>query len=68
MLRRFCPGSINSSLTRLLPLYQLHCLGTERPKSVERLWRDSAKLSRNALRDAERLSSLFPWVPRRQRI
>lgn len=68
VLRRFIPGGVNSSLTRLLPLYQLHCLGAERPKSVERLWRDNAKLSRHALRDAERLSRLFPWAPRRQRI
>lgn len=67
VLRRFCPGNINSSLTRLLPVYQLHCLGVERANSVERLWRDSTRLSRNALRDAEKLSQLFPWVPRRQR-
>jgi len=58
---------INSSLTRLLPLYQLHCLGIERAVSAERLWRDNSKLPRSALTDAERLSRLFPWVPRRQR-
>lgn len=60
------PGKIKSSLARLLPLYQLHCMGVERVVSNEPLWHDDSTLPRPAFRDAERLARLFPWAPGRR--
>jgi hypothetical protein len=56
---------VNSSLARLLPLYQVHWLGQWRTDSESGPWKPPASLLASARRDAESLAKLFNHLPGR---